>query len=736
MTSAPRTLPDPDDDAMPVVPGGARNPKLARWIDLLAALLGRNAPATFLELTASVPEYQLKAQARDAEPDPVARARLSESLKRMFERDKDDLRAYGVAIESSTDDDGNAGGAYRLRRTDFYLPYLCVAVPGGAPLVPAKVDQYGYKALASLVLEPDELAAIVDAAASVRGLGDPNLRAEVDAAMRKLAVDLPVDTAAASPDLPRVVAARTQPDAEVFAVIGQAMRHRKVMTFEYHAMSSGVSERRTVEPYGLFFLSAHWYLAARDQVRGELRNFRLNRISAPKLKSTALQTPDFAVPSSFHLREHARSRHVWELGDGDAVQVLVDFHGESGPTLAAAQLGEPVEGFPSQRRFSVRRTDSFARWILTFCDEAVVLAPPAMAREVHGLAAATLALYASDAPAELPTPNGSAAATRTTRVPWEPRTAAAQLRRLLLAVPQIADGEEHSLQDVARRIGTDVGTLTSDLHSLVWRFDLPAGFVEGVQIFLEPDRVSAVSNHLRRPMRLTVPELCALDLGLAVVRAQRPPDEHAVLERARARLQAVIARLPGDPIPDSLYNVSVGEYGSITHLPVVRHGLRTHAKIRIGYRKSGGTATDQRVVCPYALVAGNGMLYLIAYCDRSVGIRVFRMDRVLLAEATPDTFKPPADFSVDDVMRDGRVFSGDQPEVMLVRYSSRIARWIAEREGRVVSADGSLVLEHPLADWEWGVRHTLQYGADAEVLQPASLRVRLREQLERVVAAG
>lgn len=27
-------------------------------------------------------------------------------------------------------------------------------------------------------------------------------------------------------------------------------------------------------------------------------------------------------------------------------------------------------------------------------------------------------------------------------------------------------------------------------------------------------------------------------------------------------------------------------------------------------------------------------------------------------------------------------------------------------------------IEHPLADAEWGVRHVLQYGSEAEVLEP------------------
>jgi predicted DNA-binding transcriptional regulator YafY len=43
-------------------------------------------------------------------------------------------------------------------------------------------------------------------------------------------------------------------------------------------------------------------------------------------------------------------------------------------------------------------------------------------------------------------------------------------------------------------------------------------------------------------------------------------------------------------------------------------------------------------------------------------------------------------------------------------------------------------VEHPLADPEWGMRHVLQYGDKAEVLEPASLRERLRERLAAIAA--
>jgi predicted DNA-binding transcriptional regulator YafY len=70
---------------------------------------------------------------------------------------------------------------------------------------------------------------------------------------------------------------------------------------------------------------------------------------------------------------------------------------------------------------------------------------------------------------------------------------------------------------------------------------------------------------------------------------------------------------------------------------------------------------------------------------------------------------------------------------MRVRYSPRIARWIAEREGVEPDADGSLTLEHPLLDVQWGVRHVLQYGPDAEVVEPADVREEIARRLGALV---
>jgi predicted DNA-binding transcriptional regulator YafY len=102
------------------------------------------------------------------------------------------------------------------------------------------------------------------------------------------------------------------------------------------------------------------------------------------------------------------------------------------------------------------------------------------------------------------------------------------------------------------------------------------------------------------------------------------------------------------------------------------------------------------------MAAASGMWYVVAYCEASEGLRLFRTHRIEGATMLTDRYEIPANFSIREALREGRALQTDTPSGgMTVRYSPRIARWIAEREGRELQPDGSLTLEHPLADAEW-----------------------------------
>lgn len=356
-----------------------KSPKVQRWIDLLAALLRHHYPVTFEELIREVPAY--------------AADQKEESRRRTFERDKDELRKFGVPIESLPATDVGPEG-YRLRVRDFYLPYLTVRAESGGSAKPRKQDPYGYRSLPTLSFEPDELAAVAGAAARVRDLGDPLLAEHAESAMRKLACDLPVDAAGRADPDSRVMRPRPAATADHLATLDDALRRRKRVAFRYHAMGTDTTGTRTVEPLGLFFLNQHWYLAARAPDEDQVKNFRLNRIASVAVNDKRPNTPDYEIPAGFDLRAHARSRQAWELGAGDAVVATVAFRTRTGVAAAAYRLGEVVEGHADRRRFRVRRSDAFARWLLSFGGDLVPVAPSELVSEYQGLVRETLAHHA------------------------------------------------------------------------------------------------------------------------------------------------------------------------------------------------------------------------------------------------------------------------------------------------------------------------------------------------------
>ena len=400
---------DDDDDPPPDRRLTTSEQKLQRWVDLLAALLIRQRYAPFDELAKDIPGYAVGSAQR-------------ESVMRTFERDKDELRRFGVPIETVKDGEGETLG-YRLDRRAFYLPYLMVSGHERAASGPRKIDHDGYRALQTLAFEPDELDAIIEAAGRVRALGDPTLAREAEAAIRKLALDLPLgamlqdavspmmaerglvkfarldkEAEAAPVSFSRSAGAmfippRRQADPAVFDRLSDALARRKVVSFDYFTMERGERSRRTVEPYGLFFVSSHWYLAGRDVDRDALRNFRLSRVSGVEVNPKKSQSADYEVPDDFSLRDHAQAREPWEIGDGDATAAIVEFTATTGATQAALRLGRPVEGSEHRRQFDVRRPDAFARWLLSFGGDARPIEPAEVRDAYASAASATLERY-------------------------------------------------------------------------------------------------------------------------------------------------------------------------------------------------------------------------------------------------------------------------------------------------------------------------------------------------------
>lgn len=311
--------------------------------------------------------------------------------------------------------------------------------------------------------------------------------------------------------------------------------------------------------------------------------------------------------------------------------------------------------------------------------------------------------------------------------------AASRLGRILKVLPLFERRDEISHEELVRIAGIPIETVIEDLRALTSRQGDPGGFVESIGIEIQSDRIAIRSTHLLRPLRLSATEVSALELGIAMLAQVRPPDELSVIERTRTKVHRLRSAALPDTAPTDFHNeITLPRDGAVAE--TLLKGYRQRRAVAIEYQSSTAAAATERTIYPYAIVATHGTWFVVAHCTRANAMRLFRADRIATARLEDFTFEIPSDLSeVLQLYR--KPFLGDPEAELVVRYSARIAPWIAEREGIPIDADGSVTVRHPLADEGWAIRHVLQYADEAEVLAPPRIRRAILQRLKKMRAS-
>jgi proteasome accessory factor C len=311
-------------------------------------------------------------------------------------------------------------------------------------------------------------------------------------------------------------------------------------------------------------------------------------------------------------------------------------------------------------------------------------------------------------------------------------TAEARLDRVLHILPLAGRPGGATYDELAETLGVARDQVIRDVDEVTAReYYHPAGSANDIQIGLVRDRVTVwTGGHFQRPVRLTVREAAALHLGLRLIAAERDdPSLHDVLAHVEQRIAWAV--------PDEISQqvaVAGDPRGSDAVRALVVQAARERRRCRIEYLKSDAPAPESRALDPYVVVYSDGSWYAIGFCHARQEPRIFRIDRIMEAELLDDPFEPPAGFDPAAFLTGGRVFRADEEVAVQVRYTPRVARWLVERGEGEAGDDGSVVVTHHVADPGWLVRHLLQYGPDAEVLERVEMRGLVRGAAERVAA--
>lgn len=289
-------------------------------------------------------------------------------------------------------------------------------------------------------------------------------------------------------------------------------------------------------------------------------------------------------------------------------------------------------------------------------------------------------------------------------------------------------------EDLAAQFETSVRTIYRDIQSLS---------EAGVPIFGAPGQgYSLMEGYFLPPIGFTAEEAVSLLLGTDFIEQRLDAEYSRVAKDARRKIESTLpqpVREESARIRETMRLLHVGEPvldQRVKHyLGQVRQAILERRKIRITYLKTiaeaDGNRTSIREVDPYGLSLVQGNWVLIAGCNLRRELRHFRLSRMTELVVLEELFPMPPDFKLSSYHP-----PDDRNIQVQVKVDSRIADKILETgnfymEAAEACGEGLLV-RYRVRNTEELVPYILGWGGDVEVIEPESLRIRIREEAQKI----
>ncbi len=211
-----------------------------RLVNLVVALLATEQGLTKDTILTSVAGYR----------EQGAGGASKDALEKMFERDKENLRALGVPIETI----GDFADPDDLREARYRVPTAEYSLPVDIDFSPAEI-------------------AVLNLASGV--WGESSMSADARSGLRKIRA-LGIDV-----DAPIIgYAPRISLREPSFTPLQRAIEQARVVEFDYIKGGSDAAHRRRIQPLALLEYEGRWHVYGFDVSLGAERTFLLTRISS------------------------------------------------------------------------------------------------------------------------------------------------------------------------------------------------------------------------------------------------------------------------------------------------------------------------------------------------------------------------------------------------------------------------------------------------------------------------
>jgi proteasome accessory factor C len=279
---------------------------------------------------------------------------------------------------------------------DFEMLFMCGLPPfGPGDLIEAFIEDGTVEIrMADFLERPPRLTRAEALALLVTGRALTKLQGFEDVGSLRSALDklaaavAPGEAEAALDTADRIAVEMGAPGDDMLAVLRSAIAEQRRIHITYYAHSRDELTDRVVDPLLLFSANGYWYVVGLDEVAGEERTFRADRI-----RDITVSDVTFTPPAGF-LAARYTSGPVFTPSPRD-IEVTLSL----GPEAAwmretIPSVSEREEGGRIELRLRTPHTAWLVQLVLSAGPDAQVVSPPEVAAQVRDAAARALGNYA------------------------------------------------------------------------------------------------------------------------------------------------------------------------------------------------------------------------------------------------------------------------------------------------------------------------------------------------------
>lgn len=311
--------------------------KIVRQLNLLIYILKSRTPVSYSQIKETFNVYTGK--------------KKSETSRKLFERDKKDLRQMGIPLIYDKDED-----TYSIDKSGFYIKKMTFS----------EEEKYLLSIMINLLMETKNF---------------PVFQNELVSSLQKLAASgYYNENPGGIPSylLSSQVKKHATQDDSILSTVSSAIFDRHRLFIEYPSFSDENTSSRYVDPLGMIFREGIAYLIAYCHLRKAVRIFNIFRMKKLRTVEIAPDEIPFTVPGDFKIEKYS-DREIWEFENEPPYDAVIRFSPEiawmienqfSNKTILEKQdngdlLFKPV----------VSNTEGITSFILSFGEKAIAEEP-------------------------------------------------------------------------------------------------------------------------------------------------------------------------------------------------------------------------------------------------------------------------------------------------------------------------------------------------------------------------